>query len=514
MFACSGYFWRRVFSAHELAARLPAGEDLCSSTLLTCVPARPAFLPLSLCDVCYLVCCRAQAPASKVLLFKSKHCLISSSTGGSGCGASVYSGGDVKGTRRATTAASGRALCHREPRRAAGRAGETLPFSFFCLYCAQRAPAQLARSVITFRRMREHEKLKLRHSFSPFLLDMMVGCQKLYLADTEGLWLCVQFAAAEARPGSAALSRGGPRPQQPTASPPAAPRGMGSAPSAPPAHGSWSQGHSPSTEPYSAGRDIGQAAWRSPPGSGALMGGPGAPQGSSGWGHAAWRSPPGSGAPTGGTFGSAGSSAGGTPPGPALAMLSASRAAAASMPDNSQDSAQWRADAWPAMAAADPSNSAWGAAGAADSSGRRRWDEARSPDPTLSPGVGAVWSGGKVPWADARSPNPDLSPGLGGTPRGAGAHNAYMGAWDGDGGGAPSHSAFAALKTLASNALSPRSAVKQQVRPICNSYIAAQLVLIRCVYLPAPLFTMSRDCLLLLAMHCRPAASATYRSIS
>ena len=327
----------------------------------------------------------------------------------------------------------------------------------------------------TCRRMRTHRKFKLRRSFSPFLLDMVVGCRKLYLADSQGLWLCVQFAAAEARPGSAALSRGGPQMQQPTASSPAAPRGTGSAQSAPPAHGSWSQGHSPGTEPYSAGRDIGQAAWRSPPGSGALMGGPGAPEGSSGWGHAAWRSPPGLGAPTGGTFGSEGSSAGGTPPGPALAVLSASRAAAASTPDSAQDSAQWRADAWPAMAAADPSNSAWGAAGAADSGGRRRWDKARSPDPSLSPGIGAVWSGGGVPWAEDRSPCPDLSPGLGGTPRGAAAHNAYMGAWDGDGGGAHSHSAIAALEALAPDALSPRSAVKQQVRPICNSKLLHNL---------------------------------------
>lgn len=302
----------------------------------------------------------------------------------------------------------------------------------------------------------------------------------------------VQFAAAEANPASAALSRGGPRPQQPTASPPAIPRGMGSAQGAPPAHGTR-QGHSPGTEPYSAGHAAwrsppssgaptggacasegssgwGHAAWRSPPGSGALMGGPGVPQGSSGWGHAAWRSPPGSGAPTGGTFRSEGSSAGGTPPGPALAALLVPGTAAASMADSVHDSAQWRADARPAMAAADPSNSAWGAAGAADSGDRRRWDGARSPDPALSPGFGPVRSGGGGRWAEARSP--DLSPGLGGTPHGAGAHDAYMGAWDGAGGGAPSHSAFAALETLVPDALSSRSAVKQQVRHICNSYIA------------------------------------------
>ena len=250
---------------------------------------------------------------------------------------------------------------------------------------------------------------------------------KLSLPYTEGIWLCTQFAAAEAHPASAGMSRGGPQLQQPTASSPAAPRGIGSAAGAPPAHGRRSQGHSPGTEPYDAGQDTlhaasrsppssgapaggtyasegssgwGHAAWRSPPGSGALVGGLGVPQGSSGWGHAAWRSPPGSGAPTGGTFGSEGSSAGGTPPGPAptpsgaavssLGALSALRAASVSMPNSEQDRSKWCANARLAEAAAGPGNSAWAAAGGADSGGRRRWDGARSPDPTLSPGVGAV----------------------------------------------------------------------------------------------------------------------------
>ena len=313
----------------------------------------------------------------------------------------------------------------------------------------------------------------------------------------------MQFAAAEAHLAAGALSQGGPRPQQPNASALAAPHGTGSAPGAPQAHGDWAQGRTPGAEPYFTGPDTrraawrspqssgaptggtigserssgwGHAAWRSPPGSGALVGGTIASQGGVGWGNAAWASPPRSGAPTGGTVASEGSSAGDTPPVPgltpsgvtfpALGALSALCAAGACTPDSAHHSAQWRANAWPAPGAADPSNNA--PADAADSGSRRRWDQAGSPDPTLSPGLGAVARGSAWRWAEARSPNPDLSPGLGGTPDGAGAHAAYMRAWDGDGGGAPCPSALAALAPLAQAALSPRSAVKQQVCLTCG----------------------------------------------
>ena len=314
--------------------------------------------------------------------------------------------------------------------------------------------------------------------------------------------LCVQFAAAEEHSAAGALSRGGARPQQqPDASPLAAPQGTCSGPG--PLSG-WAQGHCPGTQfnltghetrhaawirPPSSGAPTGgtaasegssgwgHAAWQSPPGSGALGGGTAASQGSSGWGHAAWASPPRSGALTGATSASEGSPAWGTPPEPALTpsgvafptlgAISALRAAADCTANSAQDGTQWRASAWPARDASDPCSSALASADATDSGGGQRWAGARSPDPTLRPGLGAVRSGGGWPWAETRSPNPDLSPGPVGTPRGAGAHGAFVHAWDGDEDEAPSPSPLAALEPLAPAALSPRSAVKQQVRPTC-----------------------------------------------
>ena len=95
-----------------------------------------------------------------------------------------------------------------------------------------------------------------------------------------------------------------------------------------------------------------------------------------------------------------------------------------------------------------------------------------------------------------------MSPGFGGTPRGTAAHDAYMGAWDGYGGAAPSPSAYSALKTLAPDALSPRSAVKQQVRPICIHALLYNLFSISVRnFCQAPFFhNVLENCLLVLPM--------------